>query len=53
MATSEKPILLDVSGLSVSFATDRGPVQAVRDVSFRVHEERYSQSSASPVPASR
>lgn len=38
MATSDKPILLDVNGLSVSFATDRGPVQAVRDVSFRVHE---------------
>ncbi len=35
---SDKPILLDVNGLSVSFATDNGPVQAVRDVSFRVHE---------------
>lgn len=35
---SDNPILLDVNGLSVSFATDNGPVQAVRDVSFRVHE---------------
>ncbi|WP_420961647.1 ABC transporter ATP-binding protein [Brucella sp. IR073] len=38
MEANEKPILLDVNGLSVSFATDRGPVRAVRDVSFRVHE---------------
>ncbi|NKN35836.1 ABC transporter ATP-binding protein [Agrobacterium sp. a22-2] len=37
MSQNEKKILLDVSGLSVSFATDRGLVPAVRDVSFRVH----------------
>ncbi|PWE55718.1 ABC transporter ATP-binding protein [Metarhizobium album] len=38
MEQKDKPILLDVDGLSVSFATDRGPVRAVSDVSFRVHE---------------
>ncbi len=38
MVQQDKPILLDVNGLSVSFASDRGLVQAVRDVSFRVHE---------------
>ncbi|MCF3641768.1 ABC transporter ATP-binding protein [Rhizobium sp. TRM95111] len=38
MEQKTKPILLDVDGLSVSFATDRGMVRAVRDVSFRVHE---------------
>ncbi len=30
------PVLLDVSGLSVSFPSERGPVPAVRDVSFQV-----------------
>ena len=34
-STPETP-LLDVSGLTVSFATDRGRVTAVRDVSFQV-----------------
>ncbi|CAN7454435.1 ABC transporter ATP-binding protein [Rhizobium sp. LjRoot30] len=38
MQQKDKPILLDVDGLSVSFATDRGMVRAVNDVSFRVHE---------------
>ncbi|MGV1894112.1 ABC transporter ATP-binding protein [Agrobacterium vitis] len=38
MNQTEKPLLLDVNGLSVSFATDRGYVRAVRDVSFSVRE---------------
>ncbi|NHT76659.1 ABC transporter ATP-binding protein [Rhizobiaceae bacterium CRRU44] len=38
MTAAEKPILLDVNGLTVSFATDRGMVKAVRDVSFSVRE---------------
>ncbi|MDQ0455245.1 ABC transporter ATP-binding protein [Rhizobium paknamense] len=38
MTMAEKPMLLDVNGLSVSFATDRGFVRAVRDVSFSVRE---------------
>lgn len=38
MAEIEKPLLLDVNGLSVSFATDHGQVRAVRDVSFAVRE---------------
>ncbi|HBF28833.1 ABC transporter ATP-binding protein [Rhizobium sp.] len=38
MSAVEKPVLLDVNGLSVSFATDRGMVKSVRDVSFTVRE---------------
>jgi peptide/nickel transport system ATP-binding protein len=38
MTALEKPVLLDVNGLSVSFATDRGMVKSVRDVSFTVRE---------------
>jgi peptide/nickel transport system ATP-binding protein len=38
MSAVEKPVLLDVNGLSVSFATDRGLVKSVRDVSFSVRE---------------
>ncbi|GAK71944.1 putative ABC transporter ATP-binding protein [Agrobacterium rubi TR3 = NBRC 13261] len=38
MIAPEKPVLLDVNGLSVSFATDRGMVKAIRDVSFNVRE---------------
>jgi len=38
MTQMDKPLLLDVNGLSVSFATDRGYVRAVRDVSFSVRE---------------
>jgi peptide/nickel transport system ATP-binding protein len=38
MNAVEKPVLLDVNGLSVSFATDRGMVKSVRDVSFTVRE---------------
>lgn len=38
MNSVEKPVLLDVNGLSVSFATDRGMVKSVRDVSFTVRE---------------
>lgn len=34
----EKPLLLDVSGLTVSFRTDRGDVRAVDDVSFSLRE---------------
>ncbi|MFP5078503.1 ABC transporter ATP-binding protein [Rhizobium sp. YIM 134829] len=33
-----KPLLLDVEGLTVSFATDHGRVRAVRDVSFSLRE---------------
>ncbi|ODN70351.1 ABC transporter ATP-binding protein [Methylobrevis pamukkalensis] len=36
MTTPLAPVLLDVAGLSVSFATDRGRVTAVDDVSFSV-----------------
>ena len=36
MAGPTQPPLLDVSGLTVSFATDRGRVTAVRDISFSV-----------------
>ncbi|MBB4952178.1 peptide/nickel transport system ATP-binding protein [Agrobacterium vitis] len=38
MRLVEKPVLLDVNGLSVSFATDHGMVKSVRDVSFTVRE---------------
>ncbi|NLS17472.1 ABC transporter ATP-binding protein [Rhizobium sp. P40RR-XXII] len=38
MQTAEKPLLLDVQGLTVSFATDYGSVKAVDDVSFSVRE---------------
>ncbi len=38
MTLMEKPVLLDVNGLSVSFATDHGMVKSVRDVSFTVRE---------------
>lgn len=38
MQNLEKPVLLDVKGLSVSFATDHGVVKAVDDVSFSVRE---------------
>lgn len=38
MTPPEKPLLLDVNGLSVSFATDHGVVKAVDDVSFSVRE---------------
>jgi peptide/nickel transport system ATP-binding protein len=38
MQNPEKPLLLDVNGLSVSFATDHGIVKAVDDVSFSVRE---------------
>ncbi|MBB4008682.1 ABC transporter ATP-binding protein [Allorhizobium taibaishanense] len=38
MTQIDQPLLLDVNGLSVSFATDRGYVRAVRDVSFSVRE---------------
>ncbi len=38
MIAPEKPVLLDVNGLTVSFATDRGMVKAISDVSFNVRE---------------
>ncbi|MBB5575538.1 ABC transporter ATP-binding protein [Rhizobium paranaense] len=38
MQNAEKPILLDVQGLTVSFVTDYGLVRAVDDVSFSVRE---------------
>ena len=38
MTVSDKPLLLDVQDLSVSFATDHGPVKAVDGVSFQVRE---------------
>src|ERR1700748_3657773 len=36
--TSTAKTLLDVSGLTVSFATERGKVTAVNDVSFQIAE---------------
>ncbi|MFS2177198.1 ABC transporter ATP-binding protein [Rhizobium pisi] len=38
MQNVEKPVLLDVQGLTVSFVTDGGLVRAVDDVSFSVRE---------------
>ncbi|WFU05396.1 ABC transporter ATP-binding protein (plasmid) [Rhizobium sp. CB3171] len=38
MTGSNKPLLLDVKGLTVSFATDKGLVKAVDDVSFSVRQ---------------
>ncbi|MBP1849174.1 ABC transporter ATP-binding protein [Rhizobium halophytocola] len=38
MNQSPSPLLLDVQGLSVSFATDRGRVRAIDDVSFQLRE---------------
>ena len=38
LQAQETPLLLDVQGLSVSFATDRGRVKAIDDVSFSVRE---------------
>lgn len=33
---ADKEIVLDVQGLTVDIATPRGPLHAVRDVSFQV-----------------
>lgn len=38
MNQTEKPVLLDVQGLTVSFATDHGRLKAIDDVSFTVRE---------------
>ncbi|MCQ2005001.1 ABC transporter ATP-binding protein [Rhizobium sp. NRK18] len=38
MTNNEPPVLLDVQGLSVSFATDRGRARAIQDISFKVRE---------------
>ncbi|MEO2038845.1 MAG: ATP-binding cassette domain-containing protein, partial [Martelella sp.] len=38
MEKSANAPLLDVQGLSISFATDRGRVKAIDDVSFRVEK---------------
>ncbi len=35
-AVPSSPVLLEVKGLSVTFPTPRGRVQAVRDVSFQI-----------------
>ena len=38
MTTEDRPTLLDVFELSVSFSTDKGWVKAIQDVSFKVKE---------------
>ena len=41
MANPDQPALLEVEQLKVSFATDRGRVTAINDVSFRIDEGEF------------
>ena len=45
--------LLDVSDLTVEFATRRGIVKAVQHVNIQWQRARHSALSANPAPASR